>query len=114
MIVSANLMPFITELVVDREREFTPYRVVKIGMGLGKRYTDHYSLICLVEGLPAADGEREITTKWNLKKSGGWESYTIATDETADKIEEIVEVEHDIEEVVRTFEKLQDKAKFKA
>ena len=114
VIVSANLMPFITELVVDKDREFTPYRFVKRGKSVGKRFTDHYSLICLVEGLPPADGEQRITTKWNLKKPGGWESYKIATDETAEKIDEIIEVEQDIEEVMRKFEKLQDKAKFKA
>ena len=114
VLASANLMPFIRELVIDKERTFTPMRVIPKGNSLTARYTDHLSLKISLRDLPSSNRKTEIRTKWNLKKPGGWNRYKVATDDIADKIVEIVDSEKDIEEVINKVEKLQNKAKFVA
>ena len=64
------------------------------------RYTDHYSLICSLKGLPSANQRRATLTRWILKKPGGWDRYESATDDIADKLELIVECEDDIKGTV--------------
>ena len=99
---------------MDKDREFTPYRVITKGSDLVARYTDHYSIICTLKDLPSAFQEQETLTKWNLRKPGGWERYKVTSDNIADKVNMIVENEADINDVVKKFEKLHDKAKFAA
>ena len=69
VIVSNNLLPFVSELFVDIERKFTPKRVVvtKKG-GLVMRYTDHPSLIISLSGLPTTKEKTPRKTCWNLDR----------------------------------------------
>ena len=64
--MSINLIPFVKELIVDKERQYTPRRVVTKGKGLGFRYTDHYTLIFILFGLPSSNQKQEKQTRWNL------------------------------------------------
>ena len=112
VIISLNLLPFVKELLVDKEKKFTPMRVITKGNGLGVRHTDHLSLKIKLGGLPTSQYEVQSQTKWNLMKPGGWEKYKEATEDIAEKIVEIIDNEHDIDEVIKKVEKLQDKAKF--
>ena len=49
VIVSKGLVDYIVELIIDKERTFTPQRVVK-----GKKfiYADHYSMHFILKGMP--------------------------------------------------------------
>ena len=54
-------------------------------------------------------------TKWNLAKEGGWKSYKEISNSEAEKIAEVVEDENKtIEEVMKVFNKVHEKIKFKA
>jgi hypothetical protein len=97
---------------VDRDKMFTPMRVITKGQDLVKRYTDHLSNKISLCGLPSSKGEVLTKTKWNLMKPGGWEKYGQATDDIAGKVVDVVDVEKDIYEVIRKIDKLQDKAKY--
>ena len=114
VIASHNLMPFIQEMVVDKERTFTPMRVIATRKGLQVRYTDHLSIEVYICDLPSSKQKVETKTKWNLMKPGGWNKYVEATNDIAAKIVEIVDEESDIEKAMKKIEKLQDKAKFVA
>ena len=71
-IASSNLIPFIKEMVVDKDRSFTPMRVISTRKGLQLRYTDHLSIKMDICNLPSARQKTEKVTKWNLMKPGGW------------------------------------------
>ena len=63
VLASANLMPFIRELVIDKERTFTPMRVIPKGNSLTARYTDNLSLKISLRDLPSSNQKTEIRTK---------------------------------------------------
>ena len=42
-IISKNLMPFVSKVVIDKDRKFTPYRVLRRKTGIKSYYTDHFS-----------------------------------------------------------------------
>ena len=108
------MIPFVRELVVDKERTFTPMRVVSTKNGLQKRYADHLAITVSMCDLPSSNQKFEIQTKWNLKKPGGWEKYIVATEDIATKIVNLVEEESNIDEVIKKVERLHNKAKFVA
>ena len=113
-IASASLMPYVRELVVDKERVFTPKRVITRGKELTVRFTDHLSLKISLCDLPSSKQKTQIKTKWNLNRPGGWKKYEKATHEIAGKIVDIVDNVGDIEEVIDKVGKLQEKSKFMA
>ena len=110
-VISRNLLPFVTKVVIDNQREFTPFRVTR----KKSLYTDHLSYKVVLR-MPRSKAEkREKETTWNLKKVGGWEAYKMKTDELANRIEEIVD-DHDkpIDEVMENVMKVENKIKFAA
>ena len=42
-IIPKNLMPFVFKAVIDKDRKFTPYRVLRRKTGIKSYYTDHFS-----------------------------------------------------------------------
>jgi hypothetical protein len=63
-------MPYVRRLVVDKERVFTPKRVITRGKELTVRFTDHSLKISLCD-IPSSKQKTEIKTKWNLNRPGG-------------------------------------------
>ena len=115
VIVSASLLPFITRLVIDSSREFTPRRVMRRRDGVTSVYSDHYSLEVVLEGLPGREGRVAEPATWNLGKPGAWERYEELTAEAANKIEKVLDVEDlDAEEVMEKVERIEEKVRFKA
>ena len=74
-IVSQNLIPYVREMLVDRDRNFTPKRAITKGHRLTVRYTDHLSYKVSLQGLPTSKREVANQTKWNLMKPGGWKKF---------------------------------------
>ena len=115
-IVSRELRPHVTSLVIDSERKFTPSRVVKRKGEAKQVYTDHYSALLtltnLARGKDMMEGKQ---LRWNLAKEGGWSRYKELTDEYAEKIEKAVtSPENTVEEAMTKFERIHDKIKFRA
>jgi hypothetical protein len=115
-IISRNLLPFVHKVVVDVDRKFTPFRVMKRKTGLVSCYSDHFSFKVVFSGMPSAKNvQNDKEAIWNLHKQGGWEVYAKKTKEVADKIEEIVNNQGDnIEEVMQKVQKIENKVKFSA
>ena len=83
VLVSKGLVQYIEELVIDKERKFTPHRVIK-----GKKllYTDHFSLHFKLKGIPLKDPSMRKETSqviWNTNKPGGWLKYKELTEDNA-------------------------------
>ena len=114
-IISASLIPFISKVIIDVDRKFTPRRVIKRKKGSRSIFTDHYSLKLELSGIPRNRKQDEIESTWNRGKPGGWEVYKRLTDEVADKIVEIIEdVTKDIDTVEEEINRIDTKVKFKA
>ena len=60
MIISLNLLSFVKELLVEKEKKFTPMRVITKGNGLGVRHTDHLSLKIKLGGLPTSHNDVQM------------------------------------------------------
>ena len=79
---------------MDKERNFTPYRVIKRKAGLTSVYSDHFSFKVILSGMPSSRSEmKSKETIWNMNKPGGWEVYATKTKEASAKLEEIIDDE---------------------
>ena len=116
VIASDCLMPFVSLVWVDRERKFTPRRVLKSKKNSRTIFTDHFPVKVVLTGLPRRKEEKTIAeTNWNLGKPGGWEVYKKLTDEAAGKVKEIVTRDNlDIEAKTKKIEAIEKKIKFSA
>ena len=91
VILSANLVPFVTRMVVDSKQQYCPKRV---GVRKDKTRvvkTDHHPIILSLENLPRKKRKQLQKTKWNIFKPGGWKTYMEMYDEIAKKADEIIE-----------------------
>ena len=75
MIVSKGLVEYIVKLIIDKEKNFTPHRVVN-----GKKliYADHYTLHFILRGMPMKNPKMKVNKSeviWNTNKPGGWSKY---------------------------------------
>ena len=115
-IVSKELRPYVSGLLVDSARAMTPARVVTTGGRRRMVYSDHYSCVLTLSGLPRAQNKaqsQEKVARWNLAKEDGWKKYKELTDIYSKKLEEIDD-DMDIEGTYKKFEDIHNKIKFKA
>ena len=79
-IVSNELFEFVDSLIIDKEKKFTPYRVLSSSRVV---FTDHYSLLLKFKNLPTVNAKKtsKPETIWNTKKDGGWVTYEQLTTE---------------------------------
>ena len=117
-IVSKELRPYVSGLLVDSVRAITPARVVTTGGRRKLVYSDHYTCVLTLAGLKRAGSRtetKEKTVGWNLTKEGGWNNYKKLTDEYSKKVDKIVENEDLTTELkYKKFEALHNHIKFKA
>ena len=89
IIVSKGLVEYIEELIIDKERKFTPHRA-----GKGKLiFTDHFSLFFKMKGIPLRNPTMRVKNSeviWNTNKPGGWSKYKECTENNAE-LDRIVE-----------------------
>ena len=114
-ICSSNLLPFVKTVVIDKDRRFTPRRVIWKKQKFSSVYTDHLPLEVVLCGMPRRNTISLKSTAWNLGKPGGWESYKDMTDSAANDIENIVlNEEMEIDKVIKKIETVNNDIKFKA
>ena len=115
VIISSNLLPYATRMKVDKEQEFSG---MKVGMARGSRKVtkwDHFPIIVMLEKMPKAKMKIQKESRLNLNKEGCWETHKSVMEEKAEELEAVVE-DKDLseEEVVKKFDSVANKAKFKA
>ena len=92
LVIASNcLLPYVTLVWVDRERKFTPRRVLKSRKKIKTIYTDHFPIKVELSGIPRRKEDDKSDPTWNLGKPGGWELYEKLTDEAPKKIKDIAE-----------------------
>ena len=110
---SANLLPFVSKMLIDSNRFFTPNRVITKGDGtLTFTFTKHYPLVVNLE-MPRVKKVKEKTEPhWNTHKPGAWDKYKEVTDYMDEKIENILETDsNENEEVMEKIDKIKNKIK---
>ena len=90
-IVSQELLYYVDSLIIDKNRNFTPYRPIWRRKMV---YTDHYSLLLTLKDCPLVNDSRNsqggAIVRWNTNRVGGWQTYKELTsnnmvlDEVAD------------------------------
>ena len=115
-VVSRELEPHVTSLVIDQGREVTVARAVREVGGARLVYSDHHTCLLTLTDLPRRKELKEKKeTMWNLAKPGGWNRYQILTGEASEKIADIADSEtFTVEEKYRKFDKIHEKIKFQA
>ena len=113
-IMSVSLQPYLTKVIVDTDRKFTPKRVITRKKIKRNIFSDHYSLKIEFKGIPRKQEENKQETTWNRGRPGGWETYQRITDDVADKVSDINEKEDDIDKVMKQIDAIENKTKFKA
>ena len=109
-VISINLKTKITEFKVDTEKEWTPYSMGKRGKKVTKRFSDHLGIKMSVRLKKIPDEWRPNKEVINYKNAEGWEQYKTATDEAADRVEEIAnDRELSIDEVRERINALDEK-----
>ena len=71
VMVSENLLPYISSLVVDTNREYSPCRVTKKGSRLSRIHSDHYTMVLSMKNLPKQNVMKAKQNQWNLNKPEG-------------------------------------------
>ena len=75
VIVSTSLFQYVSELIIDKEMNFTPCHPISNGRMV---FTDHYGLLLVLKGMPLHNSTRTRGKKckvWNLNKENGWKVY---------------------------------------
>ena len=116
VIISADLEPYLSSLVVDTRFEYAPFRVRKIKKGETRKiFPDHYPIVVKFKNLRTDRIKSDCVSNWNLSVPEGWKKYEALTNEIAEKMNNIIEDESlDIETVKRKTDAMQTKIKFQA
>ena len=115
VIISVSLVPFVTMMIIDVDRKFTPRRVITKKKKTRSIYSDHFSLKIELKGMPRNQKISQTESTWNKGKPGGWELFERITDDRAEEIEKIVDdSEKNIETIVKEINAIDTKIKFKA
>ena len=114
VIVNKELFEHVEELVIDKDKVFTPHRPV----GKGKLiFTDHFSLILKFSNLKMRKmmkGYQKRNVIWNIKCNEGWEKYEKMTEKN-DELVELLDNEHlDSTQLATKIENVMNKIKFQA
>ena len=114
-IATTNLRPYVKKLVIDSGGSLG---IASTAMKKGKLVTtrsDHFPCILTLEGLPRLEQKKEKETKWNLAKEGGWNRYKLLLEEKCQELDTIINnKELEMEEVMKRFESVHNKVKFKS
>ena len=111
--MSKGLVEYVEELIIDKERKFTPHRAGKAKL----IYADHYSMYFKMKGMPLrnpAMRKNNSQVIWNTNKTGGWSLYKESTENNAE-LDSIVEQAEGMStnEMMKKIESITTKIKFK-
>ena len=114
VIVNKELFEFVEELVIDKNKIFTPHRPI----GKGKlRFTDHFSLLLKFKNLPTKKMWKKFQNRniiWNTKREGGWEKYKTMTEDNQELVDLLDNDRLDSTQLVKKIEHVMTKIKFQA
>ena len=114
VIISTNLRPYISKLLVDSNQEFCPK---KVGRSKGREMeikSDHYPLILELKRMPKAKTTVKKESRWNLQKPGGWQAYKVAMEDVATRMDTITDNQAlDAETIMKKNDAIMNKVKFK-
>ena len=111
---SQNLMPFIKSIKLDKDKEFTPRRVIWKNKTFKSVYTDHFPMEIILHGMPRKKRLVENVSVWNMAKPGGWKNYKELTDRRASEINVIAEKDIPMDEKFKQIENIEKEIKFEA
>ena len=112
-IASRNLLPFVKSVTIDKERKFTPKRVISKKGEYLSVHTDHFTMEIVLSEMPKKKVKIDKISKWNFHKPGGWEAYKELSDKAADKIEMVINDENlEIDEAMGKIESIEKEIKF--
>ena len=115
VLISTNLKPFYSSLLIDSKRIITPKRVMMKRGKLIEKPTDHYSLVLKLKNLPRSGHQQKKEVRWNLMKPGGWLRYKELSDDKAEAISKVVENRDlTVAEAAARIDKIETKLKFQA
>ena len=113
-IVSGELEKYVKEIVIDKERKFTPFKQIN---GTTVSFPDHYAIMVNFEGIPMkARNKKTHRTHidWNTNKPGGWEIYKNLTSKNK-KFDEFARLEtNDPDKLMNLIDKELKSIKFNA
>ena len=89
-IASRNLISFVKTVIIDKDRQFTPKRVIRKNGEFKSVFTDHFTMEVILADMPKSKVKVNKSSTWNLKRPGGWNAYKDLSDKAAEKIENIV------------------------
>ena len=114
-IVSADLLPYVSSLVVDSKKEFSMYRVKKIKDKTKLVPSDHFPLVIKLKNLPTKWIKTEQESYWHLNKLDGWKKFLELQSEVKEKGDAIIADRNlTIYEVDKKLDSIQTKIKFQA
>ena len=108
VIISADLEPYLSSLVINTEFKYAPFRVRRIRKGVTRKiYPDHYPLIVRFNNFPMHRIKEDRVSNWNLNVPEGWKKYQELSDKIAENMNTIIEDESlDIEAVKKRVDAL--------
>ena len=86
VILSANLMPYLTKMQVDSEQKFCSKKVIRTKGKQKVIRSDHLPIIVELAKMPKANVKVAKVSSWNLNKPGGWDTYKAAMEEVAGEL----------------------------
>ena len=93
VIISAELLKYVSKLTIDQSLAFTPFYIDKNEKTV---YTDHFSCLLSFNNIPLKQSEIFLrppkSIQWNLNKEGGWEKYLSLTSNNK-RLEDIIKDE---------------------
>ena len=112
VIISTGLQEYVEELIVDKDRNFTPHRATRNRLV----FTDHYSLIMKFKGIPLKKKSFKNVNGdviWNTNKEGGWKKYLDLTEKSKPLEDIAVNMnELDSEQIMTMMSRRMEKIKF--
>ena len=111
--VITNAPEKVKQFTVDKNLDFTPYRIKQEKTGHFKAFTDHVGIIWEME----VKGNANVSNKqtiWNYNKKDGGHKYKEATNSKAIEIEAFMEDCDDVEEIAQFILRKVDEAKQEA
>ena len=115
VIVSADLLQYVSSLVVDVKKEFSMFRVRKVKNQTKLIPSDHFPLVIRLKNLPTRRIKREQESHWNLNKEDGWKRFKDLQSTVKEKMDNIIANQYlTINEVDKKIDMIQTKIKFQS
>ena len=114
VIISVGLEEYVHELLIDKERQFTPHRAVQ----KNRSPEVHFSLLITFKNIPQkmkSLNKARSSVMWNTRKEDGWKKYHELTSNDV-KLKKIAESSNELssDEIMGKLSRRMDKIKFQA